>query len=680
VKSGRHHQTRRLLGIAIGLGLASAAPAAADSPDPPVHPGPQASPPGPPPPSPPPLALDDRGRRAIRGCPVDQDCHQELLRGLREFEAAAFPRPGSRSPWLDPDDRRGHNAVRVHRRSAEGPGVRRPRRPSELRADLRWLDRAVLPDLPVVWDERLIDYLEFYKNDPRGRNIIGHWLRRMGRYRHLMVRELRRAGLPEDLVYVAMIESSFNPNEISHAGAVGLWQFMPAGGSIYGLEQGPWVDDRRDPERSTAAAALYFADLYQRFGDWHLALAAYNAGYGAVLSSMAKYNTNDYWQLVQYENGLPWGTSLYVAKALACAIVSKNRELFGFGDLAPDSPLEWDHVTVPTSVPLAVIARAAGVNLEQVAGLNPQLRRDRTPPGVSSYVVRIPKGRARLFSERFPQLRGEWDDHDAYVARHGERFEDIARVHGISRSALARMNGVSTEHDVHGGMVLVVPRVSEEQKRKNLEAARADLYSSGVPRGNPGDKLLVPLPDPDLEVPGKRRVYYRVVVGDTLYGVARAFGVDRHALAAWNGLEAEAHLAPRMVLAVFVDPGFDAAAAEIALLEPDRLAVVRSGSPEHLDLAEERMGRRRLLYQAKKRESFEEIGARYGLSARDLARINRRPGNTVLEPGETALVYQVVDASESDRAREQAKRARKAQPKRQAGPSAKPGRGGAKKR
>ncbi|MCB2039108.1 MAG: lytic transglycosylase domain-containing protein, partial [Ottowia sp.] len=189
----------------------------------------------------------------------------------------------------------------------------------------------------------------------------------------MIVGYLKDAGLPQDLLYVSMIESSYDPYTYSRAGASGLWQFMPAGGKIYGLEIDRWIDERNDPVRSTIAVLDYFKDLYQRFGDWHLALAAYNAGYGAVLRSIARYNTNDFWQLLEYENALPWESSIYVPKAIAAAIVGHNRELFGFGDVKPRPAEAWDDVEVPKSVALSVIAHAAGCSVDDLKRLNPQV-------------------------------------------------------------------------------------------------------------------------------------------------------------------------------------------------------------------------------------------------------------------------------------------------------------------
>ncbi len=591
-----------------------------------------------------PLQTDDAARQHVRGCPVGETCG-DLAAGLREFEVEAFPR-GKGSPWMDggarPARPRGHH--------------RRGRSPLEIRPDLPWLAKLKMPGFPVHWDERIIKYLEFYKNDPRGRNIMGAWLRDQGKYRSLIVSHLREAGLPQDLIYVCMIESSYDPGDYSRAGAAGLWQFMRHGGRVYGLRIDRWVDERYDPERSTEAVMDYWRDLYQRFGDWDLAMASYNAGYAAVLRAIAKYNTNDFWQLLDYENALPWGSSIYVPKALAAAIVGHNRALFGYDEIKPATEIQWDDVDVGRSVSLATVARAAGVSVDAVVELNPQLPRKRTPPGVRHYVVHIPRGTAGLFRERFARMRAA-DDYDEYVVRHGERFEDIAAMFGISRGKLRAINNIEHESEVEGGDTLLVPRVSEAERQKNHDKAMDRLYAGGHPKGEPGDKLIVAVPDAALQVKGKKRVFYRVVTGDTQYGVARAFEVDRQELARWNGLDPEGYLHARMVLQLFVSPSFDGAKHGIVLLDPKRLLVVTRGSPEHIEDAEARLGRRRVTYTARKRETLAEIGARYGLSDWDLSRINRVPRSHVVEPGDQIVVYQVVDRKKSDRAAEQAKKA-----------------------
>ena len=601
-----------------------------------------------------PVDMNTKGRRAVRGCQVDgDDCADDLLPGLFEFEREAFPRSGDGSPWADDEDAAAGAAGGVSAR-----GRRRAVKPTELRPDLPWLANLNMPDLPVHWDHRIIRFLEFYRDDPRGQRLMRAWLTRQGRYRDLIVSRLRAARLPEDLLYVSMIESSYDAREKSRVGAAGLWQFMPAGGKIYGLNQTAWIDERNDPVRATEAVVAFFQDLYQRFGDWDLALAAFNAGYGAVLRGIAKYNTNDFWLLLDYENALPWESSIYVPKALAAAIVGANREAFGFGDVVPAAALSYDQVTVPTSVTLAVVARAAGVDRDAVEELNPQLRRGRTPPGVSDYTVRIPRGRKERFATTFPQLRAEWDQYDAYVVRHGERFEDIAAVHGLKPSALRDLNGLDSDREAQGGMLVVVPRVGDAAKRANRVQADDELYAAGEPEGEPGDKMLVAVADPSFRVEGRERVFYRVVAGDSLTRIARAFAVDRVDLAAWNRLDPAARLHPRMVLQIWVQRDFDARGAGVAVLDQNRLDVVAAGSTDHIELAETRLGRQRVLYEARRRETYEDVGRRFGLSARDLARINKKPFDTVLEPGETCIVYKVVDHRASDRAAKQARAAR----------------------
>jgi len=629
--------------------VAISSPAADASPDK-TKPGTQAIPPAPAAPAAhAPLETDMSRRRAVRACSVGEDCHN-AGEVMLEFEREAFPNDGSGSPWVDTDDTMGHEvADRVHRHAVDND-------PLKLRPDLKWLAKLEMPDLPVHWDHRIIRYLEFYKDDPRGRNIMSAWLRDQGKFEDMILDQLRDAGLPDDLLYVAMIESSYDVFEYSRSGASGLWQFMPGTGRIYGLEIDRWVDERNDPLRATKAAVLMWQDLFQRYGDWDLALAAYNAGYGNVTRSIAKYNTNDFWQLLEYEAGLPWGSRIYVPKALATAIVGHNRELFGFEDVNKASAYEFDTVTVPTSVSFAVIGRAAGTDADEIKKLNPHVRRGRTPPNVKDFVVRIPRGRSELFAERFPQLRGDWDGHDAYVTRHGERFEDIATVHGITRAQLAELNEITDEGEVTGGMVLVVPRVTDDDKRANKKKADDELYKASVPEGGDGDPLIVAVPDPSFSEKGKQRWFYRVVAGDSQWGIAKAWGVDVDELASWNGLDTDAHLHPRMVLQVWVDTKVKPEKLGIATLDETRLHIVQTGSLEHIELTEGRLGRKRTIYTVKSGGTFADVGKKYGLSKYDLARINQKPPNTELTKGDQVVVYEVVDKTKSGRAQRQADR------------------------
>jgi len=637
-----------LVRAAVGCGLALVvcprAAVHAEPSDPPIHAGAQLVPPvraGAPT-----LPQELDGRRSIRGCSVDERCARpgDLL---REFETEAFPQPG-KSPWIDD---RSPPASRLE----PGPPKRIVKRPSELRPDARWLDQLELPDLPVKWSQTLVDYLVFYKEDPRGRSIMASWLVAQGRYRDMILAHLRKARLPEDLLYVSMIESGYDPNDSSSAGALGIWQFMPEGGRIYGLREDRWVDERRDPLRSTIAQMDYFADLYQRFADWHIALAAFNMGYGAMLRSIARYNTNDYYRLCEYENAIPWETCLYTPKVLAAAIVGHNRALYGFDKLASAPAESWEELSVPTSASLAAIARVAGVGESDIKRLNPHLRHGRIPPGETGYIVRVPAGTKTEAQRRIVELESDWKTYDAYVIAHGERFEDVATTFGLSVAQLRKLNDVARDAEVEGGTVLVVPRISEDQRAKNRAKARANLHASGIDQKD-GEPLIVPVPDKAFTVAGKRRVFYRVVAGDTLKGVARALGVSAAELSQWNALEADGNLHAKMVLCAWVAPSFDAARRAVNLLDDSQLVVVTRGSPEHMDLAEARTGRIRTEYVAEGREKLADVAKKFGMGSHDLARINRISYDTVLSKGQTIIVYQVADPGRSKRADDQWKK------------------------
>ena len=578
-----------------------------------------------------PLPEDAAGRRAIRGTPVAAANESEELRELRRFEEASFPRRPLFVPAPPGDviaEEGAEPSPPAPRPSAENPppelgtpGLRRPADPPPS-SGVPWLSTLKLPDLPVRWDPRLVRYLEFYRNDRRGRAIMASWLRKQGRYRALIEDALQRHKLPRALLYVAMIESGYEPLDKSSAGAAGLWQFMPDGGRIYGLRIDHWVDERRHPERATEAVMRYFADLEARFGSWHLALAAFNAGYGAVLKAIGKYNTNDFWELCRHEDGLPWETTLYVPKALAAAIVGENREAFGFGDLPADPPYAYDRVLVPTSTSLAALAAAAGVPSEQVVALNPELRRGRTPP--QPWEARLPAGTGPRYAESFARHREQLGEH---LVRFGERLDDIARAYGAQSRERRRLNGLEDRSEVRPGLTMVVP------------AGRAPL-----PPPPEEEIAIVAVPDKDQAIPARKRVFYRVLPGDELQDIAGFFKVSPGDLARWNHLDGEARLSTRQVLQLFVPEGFDTSGA--ALLDPARVRVVTLGSEEFFDLVEARRGRRRVTYSVRAGETLKQIGARFGLTAGDVERINRLGRHGELKAGQKLTVYVAMTAAE----------------------------------
>ena len=581
-----------------------------------------------------PLPEDAVGRRAIRGSSVETAHESAELLYLRRFDEESFPRaPLFIPPLSDPGDEAIAPSPAPPHPSAESPpeALRSPEAPAVLdaveadhSAAIPWLSGLRLPDMPVRFEPRLIRYLEFYKSDRRGRAIMASWLKRQGRYRALIETALRRYKLPESLLYVCMIESGYDPLDRSSAGASGLWQFMPEGGRIYGLRIDRWVDERRDPEKATEAVVHYFADLHARFGSWHLALAAFNAGYGAVLRAVAKYNTNDYWELSRNEDGLPWETTLYVPKALAAAIVGKNREVFGYADLAIDPPLAFDRVVVPSSTSLAGIAKAAGVTVAELAALNPELKCGRTPP--ESWEARVPSGAGPRFATAWPKSRDKIRER---VVRFGERIEELARAFGTSSRELRRLNGFEDSAELKGGLTILVP-----DGRPALPAPPEELVS------------IVAVPDKDLVVAGRKRLFYRALPGDDLDAIASFFHVSTGDLGRWNSLDGDARLSSKMVLQIWVAPEFDT--ATVALLDPARVRVVTCGSAEFFDLVEARNGRKRVDYTIRAGDTMKRIGARFSLSEGDLERINRMGRKSDLKAGKTLIVY--VPMSPKERA------------------------------
>jgi membrane-bound lytic murein transglycosylase D len=578
-----------------------------------------------------PLPENLAARRAVRGSAIEPPHEAEELRQQRELDHEWFPPPPPSLPRRDDDQ--------PTRSPSLWDGIGPDSTPAELRSPTRsdvgpderaasaaipWLSELKLPDIPVRMDPRVVRYLEFYKDDKRGRAIMSSWLRKQGRYRALFEGVLAKAKLPLSLIYVSMIESSYDPHDRSGAGAVGLWQFMPENSRIYGLRVDYWVDERKDPEKSTRAFAQYMIDLRERFGAWPLILGAFDAGYGAVLHAMQKYNTNDYWELCRHEDGLPWETTLYVPKAMAAAIVGANRKLFGYDDIQPDPPYGFDRVSVPSSMSVQLIARAAGVSAAEVAALNPELRRGRTPPE-GGWQARVPHGVGARFLAAQQKEAVE-----PFVVRFGERLEDIAAAHGITLRELRALNGVDDSAEVHPGLTLVVP-------------------SGKSPLPPPSDIVIVAVPDKEAQVSGRKRIFYRTLPQDSPTDIATFFKVKPTDLARWNNLDLEAKLANNMVLQIWVAPDFDVSKA--ALVDASRVRVVTCGSPEFFELVEARRGRKRLTYVVKKGDDLKHIAKKYKLTVADLERINRfSASHTDLVVGQKLTVYVGMTPAEKAKA------------------------------
>lgn len=572
-------------------------------------------------------------RRSVAGAPTADETSVGVetpeLRALREAELELFPpaAPAVGNPWPGdlPFVMPGESSPHVYATGVP-PAAPTVPPPVEGARDLSWLTKLELPDLPVRWDDRVVRYLELFRDDPRGHATFANLYRHAGRWREMMRRTLRGKSLPEDLVFVAMIESGFEPIARSPAGAVGIWQLMPETAKIYGLEIDRWLDQRLSAQQETAAAADFLADLHRRFGSWDLALAAYNMGYGGVAAVVRRYNTNDFWSLERTEGTLPWETTLYVPKILAAAVVAHNLAAFGFGDLQSDPPVESDEVDVAPGTPLALVAQAAGCTLKDVEGLNPELRAARTPPageGDAVYPVKVPRGKGEVAAKALATLRAGQPPLDRYVVRFGETLDQIAATHRTSTQRLVELNAIAPGEAVRGGTVLLVP---------HSDAPPAPTAALGA-----GGKPSVVVPADEFVYPDRRRVFYRVQVGDTLREIAGALKVTVDDLDRWNDIDPAARLQEGMTLQAYVPQAADL--SHVVVAPESEVRVLPIGSEEFFASLEHDRGMKRVVVTARPGDTLETIGKRFDVPVRTMERVNRRSRTDDLRPGETVVVY-----------------------------------------
>jgi membrane-bound lytic murein transglycosylase D len=372
-------------------------------------------------------------------------------------------------------------------------------------------------------NRRVLEYLEFFQVDARDRFEI--WLSRLGRWEGMIRERLRAKRLPEDLVYLTLIESGLSNTAVSRARAVGMWQFMASTARLYGLTVDPWVDERRDPFKATDAAINYLADLRERLGSAYLAAAAYNAGVGRVERGLGRLpgesdsvDDRTFFQLSD-RRYLRRETRDYVPKLIAASLIAKQPERYGFAVQAL-RPLVFDEITVPDATGLDVIARLSDTSVTALLELNPQFVRGITPPG-RAVVVRVPRSRGTLVAERYDSLavtdRITFVDH--YVAR-GQTLSDIAKRYRVSVAMIEGANPHVRSHALRIGQRLIIPmsgRVvpasawSVPPERHYRRVSRTDASAGG----------------------------HRVRPGETASEIARRYGVSLSALLNYNGLTLE---------------------------------------------------------------------------------------------------------------------------------------------
>jgi membrane-bound lytic murein transglycosylase D len=410
-------------------------------------------------------------------------------------------------------------------------------------------------DMPIDANDRVVASLQFFQT--RGRKTFAIWLQRAGRYRRLITDILQREGMPKDLFYLAVIESGLNPRAYSRSRAVGLWQFMARTGRMMGLKRDHWIDERRDPIKATEAAVRYLEKLKEEFGDWRLALAAYNAGPGRVRRTIARSGTNDYWQL-----DLPRETKNYVPLFMAAAVIAKEPQLFGFEPQAEEPAFEYEAVELPKNwqyVDLKAAAQLLGIERQVLHDLNPELRQDITPPGSRPpYVLKVPPGKGQILLNQYASLPvSPGVAVHQYQVQRGDTISGIAQTFGVSTRVIAAANSLRNPNLIQPRQVLyipVAPRAKPASGRRGTYIVRPNdvlgriASQHGVSLRNlmqwNGLKTTLIKPGQELVVrqqPVSRAAAsggtYTVQPGDTLWELARRFEVSVADLQTWNGLQ-----------------------------------------------------------------------------------------------------------------------------------------------
>ncbi|MDA8238793.1 MAG: transglycosylase SLT domain-containing protein [Nitrospiraceae bacterium] len=283
------------------------------------------------------------------------------------------------------------------------------------------------------------------------------WLSRSGQYLDMMKEILRKKDVPEDIVFLSLIESGFNPNAYSIARAVGPWQFIASTARRYGLEINWWKDERRDPVKSTEAAADYLKDLYGMFGSWNLAMAAYNAGEGKILRAMRQSKVDSYWDLVGTRH-IKDETKQYVPNFIAASLIATNPKDFGFENIEYHEPLSYDEVALDSPVDLAVAAECAGTDLAAIKKLNPELRRWCTPPDVPNYILKIPQGTKEKFLQRLSAVpEGDRFTIEHYTVKKGDTFKKISKRTGVPAEVILSLNSMEKIMPLKAGSEIYLP-------------------------------------------------------------------------------------------------------------------------------------------------------------------------------------------------------------------------------
>jgi len=453
--------------------------------------------------------------------------------------------------------------------------------------------------LPLDLKPAVENYIYFFSG--RGRGTLEAALARSGRYRDMIQRVLQEEGVPQELIYLAQAESGFHPLAVSRAGARGMWQFMASRATAYGLERNWWVDERQDPEKATRAAARHLKDLYKEFGDWYLAMAAYNSGPVTVQNAVARTGYPDFWEL--YNRGvLPKETRNYVPIILAVTIMAKNPKQYGLEHVQPEAPFQADAVRVNYPVDLRLAAECADVSADAIQDLNPSLLRMTTPKD-GNFELKLPRGTKDEYLTNIaaiPVDKRVWWRYYKVVL--GDTLASIGRKYHTAESAISAANDLRASETLQPDSRLIIPIAPGKATAGNAR------FSSKI-------------------------LHYRVRKGDNVLSVADDFGVPAEKLRQWNHLRGNQLQRGRVLIIHRV-----LAEADVAQLQASsvhrRTATANPKSSKGLGAAQRRV------HKVKPGETLSSIAADYNTTVAQLQRNNKLASATI-HPGDTLIVSEI---------------------------------------
>jgi membrane-bound lytic murein transglycosylase D len=480
-------------------------------------------------------------------------------------------------------------------------------------------------DFPVTINKQVLFYLDLFQGKQRKSFTI--WLARSTQYIPSIQQEFKKAGLPRDLAYLAMIESGFNPSAYSPADASGLWQFIEGTGRNHGLKIDSWVDERREPDKATKAAIRYLNRLYTEFGDWYLAVAAYNAGEKRIETAIKNYNTDNFWEIADSE-GIYLETKRYVPKLIAAILIARNPEKFGFTDVKYQTPLQYETIEVPGGVDLEAIAVTGNTSVKRLRTLNNELQKNQTPPKYKNYALRIPVGTKELVASNLDKLHPiATTIYTTHTVKNGETLTTISNMYNISKTTLLKANNLRTA-ELKKGLHIQIPST----------ATKYVLLKKGE---RPEDRLA------KANSANKQKVLHQMKQGDTLDKIAKQYQVPVKSIMQWNKISDQRQVKNGQKVAVHLDrPTPDVISvtkvaktnvpentSDVPSLEATKKRSITSSQPPPVAPK----AKQPTLYVVKNGDSVFNIAKKFQVSAQDLRQWNKLSSNT-LQTGNKLII------------------------------------------